>query len=466
MPNRAARLFALVVALSLGYFIVGIPIQLTDCLQNIMTAQAPLSVLISNDPSAPRLNLLRPLLIGQLHVALLLAQGHFFAMFKTIHVVQLVASALLLVHLVRPDSWPRAIGSALGVAVLFGAHTFTGTIVEAFPINTFLTVVVGALLTASLVFSEPAAWKDTLVVALMVFCILTVETGALVLVIAVAGRMTGARGVSRGAIVALFVVLAAFAVYRVMLGVVAPGLGERPSAGFGFGVLDSQQLQAMFGARPWLFYAYNVASQMSTVLFGEPREGVWDFTNRALHGELLPHHTISVITSTGLTIAIAAFVVMRFPRWRTWTLEDDDRLVAVFFAVLAANAFISYPYVKDVIVSAAGAFFAVAGAVAVAHVLDSLDARRPASAVAIALLLAVLVAGWSVRTVGAGWNLRRYAAVVRSEWLDLDAWTVRNRVTLTTQNAAVARQLQQEALDRRVPPPAFLSPRAERYLLP
>jgi hypothetical protein len=466
VPARAAYVFAALVALGVGYFVVGIPIQLTDCLQNIMTAQAPLSVLISRDPSGPRLNLLRPLLIGQLHVALLIANGHFFAMFKTIHVLQLVASALLLVRLVRPDSWPRAVGSALGVAVLFGAHTFTGTIIEAFPINTFLTVVVCALMTAALVFSEPAPWKDAAVVALMLFGIFTVETGALVLVIATAGRIAGARGVSGRGIVGLFVVLGAFVVYRLVLGAVAPGIGERPSAGFGFGVLDARQLQAMFGTRPWLFYAYNVGSQVSTVLFGEPREGIWDFTYRALYGGLLPHHTISVFTSTGLTLGIIAFVAARLPSWQRWTLEHDDRLVAVFVAVLAANAFISYPYVKDVIVSVAGAFFAVAGAVAVANILGSLDSRRPASAIAIGLTLAALAAGWSVRAVGAGWNLRRYAAVARSEWVDLDDWTARNRVVMTAQNAAVARQLQQEALDRRVPPSPLLDLRAERYLLP
>jgi hypothetical protein len=71
-----------------------------------------------------------------------------------------------------------------------------------------------------------------------------------------------------------------------------------------------------------------------------------------------------------------------------------------------------------------------------------------------------------VRLVGAEWNLRRYAFYVRNEWVDLDDWVTRNHVTMTPPDWQLAHALQQDALARQVPPPFFVNPRAERYLLP
>jgi hypothetical protein len=466
-PAIGAYLFALVVALGIGYFVAGMPIQLTDSLENLGNALAPLMVLLSAGFDAARSGYLRPLLNGQIRIAVLISHGHYFVTFKTIHVAQLVACALLLVHLVRPATWPRAIASALGVAAIFGAHTFTGTVTEAFPINTFLTIVVCTLLAADLALSEPAWWRDVVVVALFAFAILTVESGALVFCAVVAARVAGARGVSRAGLAGLGLVIAGYLLVRLSAGHLAgPPLTERTSAGFGFGILDAQQLHSRFGARPWVFYAYNVACQVLTVLFAEPREGVFSGIAAATSHTLLPRQIIAVVASTGLTIAIAWFLVARRNLWMRWALERDDQVVAVFLAVLAANAVISYPYVKDVIVSTAGAFFAVAGAIAVAHLLGSLDGRRWVAALPIALLLTVVSAGWTVRTVGTGWNLRRTANLVRNEWIDLDYWKNRNGITLVPERAVLADQLQRDAIRRRVPPPSFVNLRMERYLLP
>src|SRR5205814_589076 len=129
-PLVSAYVFAAVIALSVGYFIAGIPIQLTDSLENIMGAQRPMMVLLRGELGAATSGYVRPLLSAQIRLGVLLSHGHYFATFKAIQIAQLIACALLLVRLVRPIDWPRAIASALGVAVLFGAHTFTGTITE------------------------------------------------------------------------------------------------------------------------------------------------------------------------------------------------------------------------------------------------------------------------------------------------------------------------------------------------
>jgi len=185
-----------------------------------------------------------------------------------------------------------------------------------------------------------------------------------------------------------------------------------------------------------------------------------------MRGTLLPAQRHAVIASTGLTIVIAWFHVTSRDRWKRWALTHDDRVVAVFLAVLGANAVISYPYVKDVIVSAAGALFATAGAVAAGSLLASLASRRWPSAVLLTLLLTTVAAAWTVRAVGTEWYLRRSAFFVRSEWLDLEYWKDRNNLTLTPERAALAEQLQLEAIDRRVPPPFFTNARLEQYLLP
>ena len=71
----------------------------------------------------------------------------------------------------------------------------------------------------------------------------------------------------------------------------------------------------------------------------------------------------------------AVFVWRRRDAWLARRFERDDQLVALFVMILAANAVISYPYTKDVIMSPAGAFFAVAGFAAVRNVLTWLPGR-------------------------------------------------------------------------------------------
>src|SRR5690606_33491386 len=69
---------------------------------------------------------------------------------------------------------------------------------------------------------------------------------------------------------------------------------------------------------------------------------------------------VNVAASTGITFAIAVYSWRRRREWLARRFDRDDRLVLIFGMVLVANAVISYPYTKDVIMSPAGVFFAVA----------------------------------------------------------------------------------------------------------
>jgi hypothetical protein len=338
----------------------------------------------------------------------------------------------------------------LGLAVLIGMHTFRGTVSEAFPVNTFLTVVLCCFAAAALALSAPHWWNDVLAVSLFVVAALTVESGLLVGVIFAAAALAGARGVSRGALRAILLLFAAYFVLRLaVLDVGLPGLIER-SSGFGFRVLDPDELTTRFGARPWSFYLYNVATSVLSVLLAEPRMGVFRLTHGFTLGAPDPAMMLNVVASLCATGMIAVFVWRRRAAWMARTFDRDDRLVLLFAAVLVANAAISYPYTKDVIMSPAGAFYALAVFAAARHVLPG--PGRPATAAAAALCL-VLGATWSVRDVGTHLTLRKAARDVRNEWAYVHAWLRQNGGTLAEPGAAaLLRQLQADALARPTPP--------------
>jgi hypothetical protein len=445
-----AHAYAVIVALGIGYFVSKNPLQFYDSLGNMLHVQSKgLSRVLIEDFTARAF--LRPFLLASTDVTFELANGHYLAMYKTIHVLQLVATAVLFVTLLRVRSAPGAFAVPLGVAMLFGAHTFAGTVHEGFPINTYLTIVVCCLAAANLSFGRPALWRDLAAAGLFVFSALTVESGLLVWVIFAAAWIGGCRGVSTRGVLAATAGLAAYFVLRFgLLDVGMPSLQLR-SSGFGFRVLDPPELIAMFGGRPWIFYAYNVVSQLLTVLVAEPKGGVWVFTRGLLSGELLPRDVIGVISSTGATLLIVWYGVSRIGDWRRGVFEHGDRLLLIFVAVLCGNAAISYAYTKDVIVSPAGVFHAAAASVAFAHLLGRFaslpSVRLPA--VAAALVLALFSAAWATRLVALHYILHQKAVIVRNDWMLNGPRPAGYGLEINPAGAALARQLYDEAVRMR-----------------
>jgi hypothetical protein len=235
-----------------------------------------------------------------------------------------------------------------------------------------------------------------------------------------------------------------------------PGLTER-ATGFGFTRLEPSELVARFGPNPYPLYAYNVLSGISTVLVGDPRGGVWQFLAGVSRGDLPPWVVINVLTCTLTTALIAAYVVGRRRAWLTWDLNDGDRLIIVFLAILPANAAISYAYAKDVVMSPAGICYALAAFVAFRDLITiprGMAVRRAGIAVT---ALAVVSVGWSIRLLGIEYNLRHMAASVRTEWAFEDEWEATNHITIRTpREAALKQQLYDDAIWRR-PAPRQLS---------
>ena len=454
--HRAAYLCAGLVGFLMSVCLLGIPVQLSDSfteftsvhgrsLWDVVTAE------FSNGAY------FRPFRRGLIKVVFELSGGHYYFAFRGFQALEVIVLLLLVVRMLRIRTLSAAAALPLGLAMVVGMHTFAGAVLEGLPINHFLTVLVCCALAVNLAQAEPRPIVAAGAVLLLVFAMLTIESGLLIWVILVTAYAVGCRGVSRNALIALTACVGMYFVGRfVILGGAAPGLGER-SAGFGFAVLNPDELIRRFGANPLPFYAYNVVSAIACVLFAEPRGGVWGFTGGLLNGGLEGWQYVNVVTSTLTTWLIARYAIERLPAWRARHFDDADRFVVMFLVILPANALFAGGYEKDVIMSPAGLFYAAAGYVVFRQFLSertSLPAgagRRVASS-GIVLLVAL---GWTLRLIGVHDSLRHRAASVRDEWAYYDDWAKQQPVQapLPAAEEAIRQYLFDDAISRTPRPP-------------
>ena len=457
--NRAVTLLAyaygaLVVAV-LGYFLLGIPIQLTDCFGNLRQLNISWRQLMIGEFT--QRSYLRPMLWADFKLVYDLSGGNYFWWFRGAHVAQVGALVALFIHVLRPRVWLDAVLVPFGLSVLIGMHTFTGTVNEAFPVNTFLTMMVACLAAVALATSRYRWWNDVIAVLLFAFAALAVETGLLVWVVFITAGLLGARGVSRRGVAALVLALAAYFVLRFsILHVGSPGLVER-SSGFGFSVLDPKDLIARWGGSPLPFYAYNIVSSIASVLFSEPRAGVFRLVGSIVRHETNSAFVVNVVASTLATCVIALYAWRRRSAWRARAFTHEDRIVLLFVAILGANAVISYPYTKDVIMSPAGLFFALAVFVAVRDLLARCPVRLSlVRAIAIGGCCVVLGVTWGVRDIGQHMGLRRMAFSIRNDWAYADQRFAREHEDISDPPAQeLKRHLQDDAMIRH-PAPVYL----------
>jgi hypothetical protein len=390
------------------------------------------------------------------HVIFTLSNGHYFEWFRGWHVFQVLLLVLLFVRLLRPVTAADAAVIPLALAILIGIHTFAGTIREAFPINTFMTVLLCCVGAAHLALGSHRWWRDLLAAALFVFAALTVESGLLVWVVFVAAFLAGGRGVSRAGMVALTLLFAGYFYLRFeVLESGGPGLIERVS-GFGFRVYEPKELLEMFGRNPYPFYAYNVLTSMASVLWSEPRAGIFAIVRSFMESDVKRYMIVNLLASFLSTGVLAWFLWGRRKAWLARRFERADQIVFVFLAVLAANAVISYPYTKDVIMSPAGVFYALAVAVAARELIVTTSTRRLAGNIAV-VVLGVASIAWGVRSAAAHVGVRESAAKIRNEWAYLELRMQDEGRTLTD---PVTIKLQQQLYDDALihhPPQAALT---------
>lgn len=458
MARWASVAYALLVAAVMGAFLLDLPIQVSDSFGNMQKLSMPWPELMAQEFTQTAF--LRPFLWAELKLVYDLSGGDYTTWYRWTHVIQVLVLVLLYLALVRPRTWSDAAMMPLGLGVLIGLHTFFGTVREAFPINTFLTLVLCCFAAAALCLARYRWWNDVLAVLLFVVAALTVETGLLVGVIVVAAALVGATGVSRAGLAAILALVAGYFYLRfAVLDVGAPMLAER-SSGYGFAILDPSQLVERFSANPLPFYLYNIVASALSVLLTEPTGGVYSTTRAVLRGEPVPLMIVNTIASLAVVALLTMFVWHRRRAWRARRFDHDDRLVLLCAAVLAANAVISYPYTKDVVMSPAGAFLAVAVFAAGRRMIAVLPSRVPVAATAMLAVAAMLTgSAWALRVLAGYGELRRATVVERIDWVYIDANIAKGRIEANGPNVdTLVRQLRHDALIARPAPPPLTLP--------
>jgi len=446
-----AWLFGAVVVLAVGHFLAAIPIQLTDSFGNMLKLGTGWRELMIGEFT--QRSYLRPFLWAELKLVYDVSGGNFTPWFRGVHVAQLAALVALFLALIRPRSWLDTLLVPLGLAVLLGIHTFRGTIVEAFPVNTFLTIVLCCLAAANLALIRYRWFNDAAAVLLFLIAALTVESGLLVAVVFIAAALVGAKGVSRGSVAAIALLFVGyFALRFAVLNVGSPGLIERAS-GYGFYTLQPRELMERFGDHPLWFYAYNIVTSGMSVLLSEPRAGTFGLVHGIMLHDPYRPAIVNVIASLCATAVIGAYAWRRCGSWRNRQFDRDDRIVLIFLAVLCANAVISYPYTKDVIMSPAGAFLAAAVFVAARATFAETEASAVLG-VGVVLFCATLGVTWAMRFAALPLSLRETTLKVRTEWAYAHDWFVRQNIDVSSPHARrVLDRLRNDAMYTYPPPP-------------
>jgi hypothetical protein len=418
-PRTAAYACGCLFAIALACDLLWMPIQVGDSLGEILDARESPSVVASFREATGTAAYLRPMRIAQIKALFDAAQGtQYWLVYRGFHALLVIAAVLLFTRALRVSSATDAGGAAFGLAVLVGLHTFRGTVQEAFPINHFLEILVCCLLTLNLAQSRGGLWRDLLAALTFVFAVLTLESGLLVWVVAVTAWGVGWRGISTRGIATMTALMGAYVYLRfVHLSTGLPELTER-SSGYLFELLEPSEIQERFGAMPLWFYGYNLAASIAGVLFAEPRSGVLASINDWMAGRP-PLRVVIPITTSLATTALMLWAAAG--RLRARQLDDTARLLVIFVFVLLANAALSFAYTKDEIMSIAGAFYALAAFGAMRAALQRAGTFGPQASVAVALALAVLATGWSIRAAGVHYVLRSQAIKQQIDWVDLPA---------------------------------------------
>ncbi len=406
---------ALVFALFFSDNLLRTPVQRSDSLELILDAQRSPSAVATFASAVAAPGYMRPLFRAE--NKLLLDVGGVSSVqwaYRGFHACLLSIGLLLFARAARVTTERDFAAFAIAMAVLVGLHTFRGAVGEAYPVNHYLNVAVVCLLTLVLAQSKGGPWVDVAAAAGLVYALFILETGALVWVIAGASWLVGWRGISSRAFAAMTALLLAYLFLRfIYLPVGVPSLSER-STGFLFSVLDPPELIRRFGDRPAPFYAYNVVTSALSVLLSEPRAGRFVAVDAWRNDALLPRMVIALFTSF-VTTCVIAYAARRC--WKAPRLDDNGRYLAVFAAVLAANAALSFAYTKDEIMLPAGIFYALAAYAGARLILESMAVPRlrPASA-AVAIVLTITSMGWTVRAAGVPYFQRAQAFKHRGDW--------------------------------------------------
>ncbi len=449
---------AVVLALGVGHDLLHMPLQVSDSLAPLLDAVRAQSAWDEFRAHLSEASYFRPMRFAIIKFVSDLADGQYALTYRLFHTLLVVAFVVLFTRALQVRDRLMLAAVPFALTVFLGIHTFLGTVKEIYPTNHFLQIAVLVMLALNLAQSKGGVVVDALLLATFAVAALTLESGLLVGVLVIAAWVAGMPGVSRRTVAGVVLMIGGYALLRFgMYGTGLPTINER-STGYLLEPLDPGQIRARFGDNLWPLYGYNVVSSISSVLFSEPRSGVWVFV-RAIRGDqVAPRHFIQIGASLFATGLIVAYVVDRVRSGVRRPITLADRHTVIFAVLLLANAAMSYVYTKDEIMSSAGALYALPVYGAAVHFLRQWPSRRfawPAAAAICVLVLAGSTA-WAIRAAGVHHVLRSQAFVQRNDWARLERqWREDGNWERYEQQRALVLELRREALRTPVVNPQF-----------
>ena len=464
-PAALAFLLAALITLPLADSVFQIPIQVSDSLEAIVIAtRYPSLQKLFTDSVTFSPTTFRPMRYVQTRWLLQAAAASGFTyngVFRAVHAALMVMLVLLFLLAIRVRTWIDFTAFSVAFLVLLGIHTFVAMLQEAFPVNHFAEVGVCSLTVLVLAQRPPRWFFPAIVCALLAFALSVIESGAMVWVVAICCAAAGMRGITRSTAIAATVLLAAYFLARHSLGISTPGIGGHGS-GFGATFYSPEELTRRFGAHPLGFIVYNVAGGLASLLFSEPRQGVYSLVSAWNTGESHPVLWINLASSVATTALIAWYGVTRLgggrPAW-----SDSDRMFAVACGVMVVNAALNAAYIKDEIISVGGLFYAVAAFVAIRALLEAMPRRGEVASALVALVLMADGGLWAFRAAGIHYTLRYDAFKTRNDWVEILRADRRDDWPADPRELAITRRIRDEAIVRRVASPSFMPRWADRY---
>ena len=453
--RRRAFVAAAIFAASVAYVLFHSPFEVGDTLNTLLRLDvSSLGDIFRSDMATS--GFVRPMTVVTSKVIFETAQHlhvDLFAAYRTFHLACVTIILLGVVASLEVTSFDTCALAVLALAMVIGNDAFRQAVAET-ELNMKLIMVtscVGALLLTS---RRRRWWTDIAAIVLATYAMFANELGLLVAVILIAGYVVGFRAVSRYGVAVVSALLLLYIYLRFFkLNAGLPELAER-SSGFGFSIRSPQELQAIFGANHLPFYAYNIAASAMSVLFAEPSNGVFVLVRGVMDHKATTGMIVATIASTAATIVLVTYVVRRWRAWLALDLTHEDRLFVVAMALIAANAVISFPYLKNVTMVPAATFFAVASFVALKHLVTGIDVRRLpiGSAAAMLVLVAALSAGWALRGFSFYVNMRTQAYKSQADWVSLDDFGRRGQLELQDERQrGFVEHIRQQMIDMPVP---------------
>jgi hypothetical protein len=454
-------------AAALAQSVYSVPIQVSDSLDPIViAARAPSTSALFQQALHFSGDTLRPMRYVEARWLLDAADGMgttYTAMFRGVHAAMIAALILVFVSALRVETWLDFIAAAVPLTVLVGLHTTIGVMREAYPVNHYAEVALGALVVLALARGRPRWWGGVLAIGLMALNLLLIESAVLIWLAIVTCAVVGLPGISRRTALAATIVVMAYAAGRFELGIGSPKIGSHGS-GFGARTYSASELAERFGSRPLPFLAYNVVGGFASLVLSEPRYGVYSTVAIAEGAELRPVLVVNLVSSL-LVTALVGWRVSRVRWLKPLEWSDDDRVMAVALTVIIVNSLMTSMYIKDEILSVAGVFYAVASYVAIRSLLERLVTAPPGRpAVAALAVLFVLASGlWTFRAAGTHFQLRQVAFTTRNEWVDVLSPAHPADWPTDPHQLMLMRRLKEEALIRSVIGPNDLPRWGEPY---